>query len=83
MEGYAATGRRKKATAQVRMKAGKGNMMVNKRTIDNYFPRKTHIKIVREPLEKVDFLDRFERGNEIRGIDGRITKSRFYCNQSV
>lgn len=67
MEGYAATGRRKTATAQVRVKAGKGNMIVNKRTIDDYFPRKTHVKIVREPLEKVDFLDRFDMEAKVKG----------------
>lgn len=67
MEGYAATGRRKTATAQVRMKAGKGNMMVNKRTIDDYFPRKTYIKIIKEPLEKVDFLDRFDVEVKVKG----------------
>lgn len=67
MEAYAATGRRKTATAQVRVKAGKGNMIVNKRTIDDYFPRKTHVKIVREPLEKVDFLDRFDMEAKVKG----------------
>ncbi len=67
MEGYAATGRRKTATAQVRMKAGKGNMMVNKRTIDDYFPRRTHIKIIKEPLEKVDFLGRFDVEAKVKG----------------
>lgn len=67
MEGYAATGRRKTAIAQVRVKAGKGNMIVNKRTIDDYFPRKTHVKIVREPLEKVDFLDKFDMEAKVKG----------------
>lgn len=67
MEAYAATGRRKTAIAQVRVKAGKGNMIVNKRTIDDYFPRKTHVKIVREPLEKVDFLDRFDMEAKVKG----------------
>lgn len=67
MEAYAATGRRKTATAQVRVKAGKGIMIVNKRTIDDYFPRKTHVKIVREALEKVDFLDRFDMEAKVKG----------------
>ena len=67
MEGYAATGRRKTATAQVRMKAGKGSMIVNKRTIDDYFHRKTYIKIIREPLEKVDFLGRFDVEAKVKG----------------
>jgi len=67
MEGYAATGRRKTAVAQVRMKAGKGNLTINKRAIEDYFPRKLHSKIVREPLEKVDFLDRFDVEAKVRG----------------
>jgi len=67
MEGYVATGRRKKASAQVRIKAGNGNLVVNKRAIDDYFPRKVDSKIVREPLERVDFLDRFDVEVKVRG----------------
>lgn len=52
MEKYLVIGRRKKARAKVRMKAGSGNITVNKKAIDDYFPRKVHSKIAREPLEK-------------------------------
>jgi len=67
MEGYIATGRRKKARAQVRIKAGNGNFIVNKRAIDDYFPRKIDSKIVKEPLERVDFLDRFDVEAKVSG----------------
>ena len=67
MEGYGATGRRKKAIAQVRLKAGKGNLIINKKTAEDYFSRKLHSKIIREPLEKVDFLDRFDVEAKVKG----------------
>lgn len=67
MEGYIATGRRKKARAQVRIKAGNGNLIVNKRAIDDYFPRKIDSKIVKEPLERVNFLDRFDVEAKVSG----------------
>jgi len=67
MEKYLVIGRRKKARAKVRMKAGSGNITVNKKAIDDYFPRKVHSKIAREPLEKVDFLDKFDVEAKVSG----------------
>lgn len=66
-EGFYAVGRRKKATAKVRVKSGQGNLTVNKRDLENYFPRKVNSKIVREPLEKVDFLDKFDVEAHVKG----------------
>ncbi|MFQ6066700.1 MAG: 30S ribosomal protein S9 [bacterium] len=66
-EGFYAVGRRKKATAKVRIKSGQGNLTVNKRNLENYFPRQIYSKIIREPLEKVDFLDRFDVEAQVKG----------------
>ncbi|MDR0826286.1 MAG: 30S ribosomal protein S9 [Desulfovibrio sp.] len=44
------TGRRKNATARTRLYAGSGEITVNGRSIDNYFPRKSLQMIVRQPL---------------------------------
>ena len=38
---YYATGRRKCATARVYMRPGNGQFLVNKRTLDEFFPRET------------------------------------------
>ena len=66
-EGFYAVGRRKRATAKVRIKSGQGNLTVNKRDLESYFPRKVYSKIVREPLEKVDFLDKFDVEAHVNG----------------
>ncbi len=48
---YWGTGRRKKAVARVRLiPGGSGNIVINKRTIDEYFDLETLKLIVRQPL---------------------------------
>ena len=54
------TGRRKKAVARVRLVAGKGAIIVNKRELDNYFGLDTLKNIVRQPLELTDTLGKFD-----------------------
>ena len=44
------TGRRKTATARTRIYAGAGNITVNGRSYEEYFPRKTLQMVVRQPL---------------------------------
>ena len=61
------TGRRKRARAKVILKAGKGNFTVNEKTLDEYFPRLVYRKMVKEPLEKVDFLDQFDVEAQVAG----------------
>ena len=48
------TGRRKKAIARVRLiPEGSGEIIINKKTLDEYFPQGTLKYIVRQPLELV------------------------------
>ena len=47
---YNAVGRRKKAVARVRLVAGEGKIIINKRDIDNYFGLETLKMSVRQPL---------------------------------
>lgn len=44
------TGRRKQAVARVRIRPGTGQLTVNRRALDSYFPSETHRMIVTEPL---------------------------------
>ncbi len=44
------TGRRKDAVARVRFGEGQGNIRINKRPIDQYFPSATHRMVATEPL---------------------------------
>lgn len=47
---YYGTGRRKSSTARVFLRAGSGNIVVNKRPLDVFFGRETARMIVRQPL---------------------------------
>lgn len=57
---YYGTGRRKTATARVFLKAGSGNIVINDRAIEQYFGREVARMIVRQPLEKVDLVGKFD-----------------------
>ena len=54
------TGRRKTATARAWLKSGSGTILVNNRSVDEYFPRETSRMVVRQPLEEVDLASRFD-----------------------
>ncbi len=60
MSQYYGTGRRKSSTARVFLKAGTGNILVNGRSLDEYFGRETARMVVRQPLELVEMLDKFD-----------------------
>ena len=57
---YYGTGRRKTSTARVFIKAGKGNIVINDRSIEQYFGREVARMIVRQPLELLDINDKFD-----------------------
>ncbi len=44
------TGRRKEAVARVRLRPGTGTITINKRTLEEFFPSRTHQMIITEPL---------------------------------
>ncbi|HLG16355.1 MAG TPA: 30S ribosomal protein S9 [Blastocatellia bacterium] len=54
------TGRRKSATARVFLKPGSGEIVVNKRRLEEYFPNETHQMVVRQPLHLTDSAGRFD-----------------------
>jgi small subunit ribosomal protein S9 len=57
---FYATGKRKTSVARVWMKPGTGNIVINKRTLDEYFGRETSKMVVRQPLELTDNLGKFD-----------------------
>jgi len=57
---YSAVGRRKTSIARVQMKPGKGDFVVNKKTLEQYFPRPTLRMVVRQPLELTGTLGKFD-----------------------
>jgi small subunit ribosomal protein S9 len=61
------TGRRKTSAARVYLVPGKGEIVINKRSIENYFGRETARMVVRQPLEAVDMLQRFDVNVSVKG----------------
>jgi small subunit ribosomal protein S9 len=61
------TGRRKTSTARVFLRPGKGSIMVNDRTLDEFFGRKTARMIVRQPLELVQLQTQFDISVSVKG----------------
>ncbi|NQY51726.1 MAG: 30S ribosomal protein S9 [Piscirickettsiaceae bacterium] len=57
---YYATGRRKSSKARIFLKLGSGNLTINERSIDDYFGRETSRMVVRQPLDLIDMLNRFD-----------------------
>ncbi len=61
------TGRRKTSTARVFISSGNGNITVNSLPLDRYFGRETARMIVRQPLEVVDAVEKFDIKVTVRG----------------
>ena len=64
---HKSTGRRKTSSAQVFLRSGSGNILVNGRPLDEYFGRETSRMLVRQPLEKVEMSDRLDIVVTVRG----------------
>ncbi len=76
-EQYYGTGRRKSSAARVFIRPGSGNIVINQRTLDQYFGRPTARMIVCQPLELVDMTQKFDlyitvSGGGISGQAGAI-----------
>jgi len=61
------TGRRKKSIARVYLIPGNGNIVINKRGIDDYFGLETLKVIVRQPLVATGTTDKFDVKVNVRG----------------
>jgi small subunit ribosomal protein S9 len=56
----AATGKRKAAIARVRIKPGNGDIVVNKRALEDYFGRPTLQMKIRQPFEVTGLLNKYD-----------------------
>jgi small subunit ribosomal protein S9 len=61
------TGRRKSSVARVWLYPGDGKVEVNKRPVDEYFPRATLRMIMQQPLETVGKAKEFNIFANVRG----------------
>ena len=61
------TGRRKSSIARVYLVPGKGDIKVNKRSIDDYFGLETLKVIVRQPLVATETVEKYDAIITVRG----------------
>jgi small subunit ribosomal protein S9 len=54
------TGRRRRAVARVILRPGKGQITINKREFEAYFPTEAARSIVRQPLLATETADKFD-----------------------
>ena len=54
------TGRRKTSTARVFLRQGTGQITINGKALEEYFGRQTSRMVVRQPLELVDMVEKFD-----------------------
>ena len=57
---YLGTGRRKSSVARVFLRPGKGEIKVNNRAFENYFPTESLRAVVRQPLLATETMDKFD-----------------------
>jgi len=57
---YLGTGRRKCSVARVFLRPGKGEIQVNHRPFENYFPTESARAMVRQPLAATETVDKFD-----------------------
>jgi small subunit ribosomal protein S9 len=57
---YYGTGRRKTAAARVYLRPGAGDMSINGRTLDNYFPNEVLKMVIKQPLLLTETAERFD-----------------------
>lgn len=67
METSYGTGRRKTSTARVFARPGSGNIMVNGRSLDEYFGNDVLKMIVRQPLELVERTENYDFTVTVKG----------------
>ena len=64
---YYGTGRRKSATARVYLRPGGGEVKVNHKPFDRYFPNETLRMIIRQPLQLTETASKFDILINVRG----------------
>ncbi|MFG6427201.1 30S ribosomal protein S9 [Lepagella muris] len=60
MEKINAIGRRKAAVARVYLTEGNGNIVIDKRPLDVYFPSSILQYVVKQPLTKLDVAEKYD-----------------------
>ena len=64
---FEAVGRRKTASARVRLYPGTGTIVVNERPLQEYFPRGTDVIAINRPLQVTDLLSSYNVSVHVEG----------------
>ncbi len=64
---YYGTGRRKSSTARVFLRPGEGSIVVNAKSLDDYFANEVLKMIVRQPLQLTETVDKFDIVVTVKG----------------
>ncbi len=64
---FLGTGRRKTSVARVRVSSGSGKILINGRTIENYFPIEDLRSVVMQPLARTDTVTKFDVKVTVQG----------------
>jgi small subunit ribosomal protein S9 len=65
--GFAATGKRKSAVARVSLIGGNGQIVINRRSLDDYFGRPTSRMIIQQPFELTGTAGQYDVAVNVRG----------------
>ena len=66
-EVWTATGRRKRAVAQVRLTAGTGKITINGKDVNDYMPFSVLVMDLKQPLEATGNVDKFDIDVTVKG----------------
>jgi small subunit ribosomal protein S9 len=61
------TGKRKSSIARVWLKPGAGNIVINNKSLDDYFGRETSKMVVKQPLELTETVGKYDINVTVRG----------------
>jgi small subunit ribosomal protein S9 len=87
-ENWSAIGRRKSSIARVQMAIGKGAIIINKRSIENYFGRDTLKMMLGQPLELMQLTGKYDitvnvNGGGLSGQAGAIRLGIARCIEKI
>ena len=82
---YYGTGKRKTSVARVFLRPGKGQIQVNGRPLEDYFPSDTHKMVVKQPLQLTESSDKFDVHAKIRGggLSGQASALRLGVSRAL
>ena len=82
---FLGTGRRKSATARVRIKPGTGKIVVNHRSLEAYFPVAQHRMIINEPFTATENADKYDVRVNVQGggIAGQVEAVRLGISRAL